>query len=81
MEALLLVLGIPLVGSAVLAFVGHRDVARDINVAFSLGTFLSACALTAQVVRDGPLLLWNSEFYIDALNVFLVSIYQLMHHR
>ena len=34
MEALLLVLGIPLVGSAVLAFIGHRDFARDVNVGF-----------------------------------------------
>jgi hydrogenase-4 component F len=73
-EALLLVLGIPLVGSAVLAFTGHRDFARDVNVAFSLGTFVAACALTAQVVAHGPLFAWDREFFIDPLNVFLVTL-------
>jgi len=58
----------------VLALFGHRDGARDVNVAFSSGTFLAACALTAQIINDGPLLVWNSEFYIDPLNVFLVTL-------
>ncbi len=57
-----------------LALFGHRDGARDVNVAFSSGTFLAACALTAQIINDGPLLVWNSEFYIDPLNVFLVTL-------
>ncbi|CAB1367795.1 hydrogenase 4 subunit F [Denitratisoma oestradiolicum] len=74
METLLLVLGIPLLGSAVLAFTGHRDVARDINVGFSLGTFLAACALTVQVISAGHLFAWNKEFFIDPLNAFLVSL-------
>jgi hydrogenase-4 component F len=74
MEALLLVLAIPLVGSAVLAFTGQRDFARDINVAFSLGTFLAACALTARIVSGGPLLALHDEFFIDPLNVFLVTL-------
>jgi len=43
-EALLFVLGIPLVGSVVLAFTGHRAFARDVNVGFSLATFIAACA-------------------------------------
>jgi hydrogenase-4 component F len=74
MEALLFVLGIPLVGSIVLAFTGHRDFARDINVGFSLGTFVAACALTAQIISDGPLFVWDREFFIDPLNVFLVTL-------
>jgi len=74
MEALLLVLAIPLVGSAVLAFTGHRDFARDVNVAFSLGTFLAACALTARIVSGGPLLALDDAFFIDPLNVFLVTL-------
>jgi len=72
--ALAFLLAIPMLGGLVLALVGHRDGARDVNVAFSLGTFLAACALTAQIINDGPLLAWNSEFYIDALNVFLVTL-------
>jgi hydrogenase-4 component F len=74
MNALLLVLGIPLVGGVVLAFYGHRDRAMELNVAFSLGTFAAACALTAQVVAHGPLFAWDEEFFIDPLNVFLVTL-------
>ena len=45
MTALAFLLGFPLAGGLVLALTGHRERARDINVAFSLGTFLSACVL------------------------------------
>jgi hydrogenase-4 component F len=71
---LFLVLGIPLVGGLVLALVGHRDRAMELNVAFSLGTFVAACALTAEVIADGPLFAFGDEFFIDALNVFLVTL-------
>lgn len=73
-DVLTLLLGCPLLGGAVLALVGHRDNARDVNVAFSFGTFVAACVLTAQVIRGGPMLLWQGEFYIDPLNVFLVTL-------
>jgi hydrogenase-4 component F len=73
-EALLFVLGVPLVGSLVLAFTGHRAYARDVNVGFSFATFLAACALTARIVSSGPLLALNQEFFIDPLNVFLVTL-------
>ncbi len=74
MQALFFVLGIPLLGGAVLALFGHRDRAMELNVGFSLGTFVAACALTAQVIDGGPLYAWEREFYIDALNVFLVAL-------
>lgn len=74
MNALLLVLCIPLLGGFILAFTGHRPFARDVNVAFSLGTFLAACMLTAQVISEGPLFAWNRQFFIDPLNVFLVTL-------
>ena len=74
MTALPFLLGSPLAGAVGLALVGHREHARDINVAFSLLTFVAACMLTAQVVQDGPTWIWNREFYIDALNVFLVAL-------
>jgi hydrogenase-4 component F len=67
-------LTVPLAGGVVLGFVGHRDRARDVNVAFSLGTFVAACALTIQVVRDGAVFAWDRAFYVDALNVFLVAL-------
>ncbi len=74
MDLLLLVLGFPLLGSIVLAFIGHRDRARDANAAFSLGTFVAACGLTVEVIAQGPLFAWNKEFFIDSLNVFMVSL-------
>jgi hydrogenase-4 component F len=74
LNALAFLLACPLAGGLVLALVGHRDNARDVNVAFSAGTFVAACVLTVQIIRDGPTLLWHDEFYIDALNVFLVTL-------
>jgi hydrogenase-4 component F len=74
MIALAFLLAIPLLGGVVLGLVGHRDRARDVNVAFSSGTFIAACFLTVQIVDGGPLPVWDREFYIDALNVFLVTL-------
>jgi hydrogenase-4 component F len=59
--ALALLLGIPLLGGVVLGLVGHRDNARDVNVAFSAGTFIAACVLTVQVINGGPMLVWGTS--------------------
>jgi len=73
-ETLYVVLGIPLAGGVVLALFGHRDWAMELNAAFSLGTFVAAVVLTVQVVAGGPLFAWDREFFIDPLNVFLVTL-------
>jgi hydrogenase-4 component F len=57
LATLFFVLGIPLLGSVVLALSGHRDAGREINVAFSLATFVATCALTTEVIaaaRSSP---------------------------
>ena len=74
MATLYFVLGIPLLGSMLLASTGHRDSAREINVAVSLGTFVATCVLTAEVISGGPLFAWHREFFIDPLNAFLVTL-------
>ncbi len=74
MDILFFVFGIPLVGSVILAFTGHRDFAPEVNVAFSLGTLIAACALTAEVISFGPLFAWDRAFFIDPLNVFIVTL-------
>ena len=74
MHVLFFVLGLPLLGGLVLALTGHRAYARDINVAFSLLTFLASCVLTSQVMDDGPQFVLGQQFYIDPLNVFLVTL-------
>ena len=74
MNTLLLLLACPLAGSLALGLVGHRRLAPEINVAFSLGTLLAAAALTADVVAHGPRFALEREFFIDPLNVFLVAL-------
>jgi hydrogenase-4 component E len=61
LEVLYFVLGIPLAGGVVLALFGHRNVAMEINVGFSLATFLATCVLTAQVI--GFLAMENGLFF------------------
>jgi hydrogenase-4 component F len=71
---ILAVLGIPLAGGVLLALVGHRRVAAELNVALSIATFAAAAALTVRVVRDGPLFAFGEQFFVDSLNVFLVAL-------
>jgi len=74
MDPLLLVLAIPLFGGLLLALWGERDWAGDLNAAISLATLAAAAWLTAVVVRDGALLVWGEWFFVDPLNVFLVTL-------
>jgi hydrogenase-4 component F len=69
-----LLLGSPLAGAAVLAWLGARRSAPEINVGFSLVTFLAACALTARVIEQGSLLVAREQFLVDPFNVFLVTL-------
>jgi hydrogenase-4 component F len=74
MDPLALLLGTPLAGAVILALFGQRGFARDLNVAFSLSTFIGACGLTVRVISEGPVFAWQREFFIDPLNVFLVTL-------
>jgi len=74
MEVLLLVLAIPLAGGVLLALLGDRDSAGDLNAGVSLLTLAASVWLTVIVIRDGPLLAWGEWFFVDALNVFLVTL-------
>jgi len=74
MDPLLLLLACPLAGCLALGVAGHRRLAPEANVLFSLGTFLAAAALTADVVAHGPRHALGREFFIDPLNVFLVAL-------
>ncbi len=71
---LLLVLGVPLLGAAVLALVGARRFAPEVNVLMSLGTLAAASLLVLRVIHDGPMLVWREQFFIDPFNVFLVAL-------
>jgi hydrogenase-4 component F len=68
----------PLAGGAVLAMLGHRSYAPEINTAFSILTFGAAAALVAQVIAQGPVSALEEQFFVDSLNVFLVALTALV---
>lgn len=74
MNLLYLVLLMPLLGGLVLALMGHRAQAAGVNIGFSLVTLLAGAALTWQVAQEGPMRSPGDWFYVDAVNVFLVSL-------
>jgi hydrogenase-4 component F len=74
MIEVLLVLTLPLVGAAVLALIGERDYAPEVNVVASLCTFVAAAALTVRVISSGPMLVLDRLFFVDPFNVFLVAL-------
>ncbi|MDE3149949.1 MAG: hydrogenase 4 subunit F [Acidobacteriota bacterium] len=71
---LLLVLGIPLLATLLLALPVTRRIGAELNAGMSLATLIAAALLALRVVRSGPLLLWHEQFYVDSFNVFLVAL-------
>jgi hydrogenase-4 component F len=71
---ILILLGLPLFGGALLAVLGSRRWAAELGVASSLATFIAAAALTARVIRDGPLTAFEGQFFVDSFNVVLVAL-------
>ena len=69
-----LVLGIPLLGGLLLALVGHRRWAPELNSAMSLLTFGAAALLTGRVIAGGPMMAMGEQFFVDSFNVFLVAL-------
>ena len=64
----------PLAGSTVLALVGHRPRAAEVNAVFSSLTFAAAAVLVARVIESGPLVALGEQLFVDSLNVFLVAL-------
>ena len=71
---LLALLVSPLAGGAVLALVGHRPRAAEVNAVFSSLTFAAAAVLVARVIESGPLVALGEQLFVDSLNVFLVAL-------
>lgn len=68
---LLILLVVPLVASVILAFVGDRRLAPEINILGSAATFATGIGLALQVYTDGPMLAGGNFFFVDAFNVYL----------
>jgi len=69
-----LVLGVPLLGGVLLALVGHKRWAPELNALMSLITLVAAAALTRRVITDGPMTALQEQFFVDPFNVFLVAL-------
>jgi hydrogenase-4 component F len=74
MEALFLLLAAPLAGGFCLWLLGEREIAPEVNVVFSFVTLAAAAWLTAGVVSSGPISVLSEQFFVDSLNVFLVTL-------
>ncbi len=71
---LLVLLGVPLAASAVLALVGDRRFAPEINIAGSAATFFAGIGLALEVSAQGPMLAGGKFFFVDAFNVYLAVL-------
>ncbi|PIR00621.1 MAG: hydrogenase 4 subunit F [Nitrospinae bacterium CG11_big_fil_rev_8_21_14_0_20_45_15] len=74
MNLFYLLLGIPLLSSGILAFVGHARLAAGLNIIAGMLTFFAALGLSFEVFEKGTILLYGQSFFLDAFNVFLVSL-------
>ncbi|MCR4345605.1 MAG: hydrogenase 4 subunit F [Sulfuricaulis sp.] len=74
MTAVWLILLIPLVGIVLMALIGHTRVAGWFNVTMSAVSFVVSVWLALIVYADGPLLSPSRMLYIDAFNVYLVTL-------
>ncbi len=69
--ALLTVLGVSLIAALILAFVGDRRYAPEINIFGSAATFAASIFLALEVYHNGAMLAGNDFFFVDAFNVYL----------
>ena len=75
---LLATLLVPLAGGFFLAFLGARSWAPELNAGFCAATFVAACTLTLRVIDKGNITAMNEQFFLDAFNVFLVTLTALV---
>src|SRR3989337_690351 len=71
---ILLLLGVSFRAAVILAFVGDRKFAPEINIVCSLATFAISIALGLQVYYGGSFMAAGKFFFIDAFNVYLVVL-------
>lgn len=72
--ALILVLATSLFAAALLAFVGDRKYAHEINIIGSAATFAASIFLALEVYWYGPMLAGGDFFFVDAFNVYLAVL-------
>lgn len=71
---LLILLAVSLISAIILAFVGDRKFAPEINILGSAVTFLAGAGLAIQVYAQGPMIAGGKFFFVDAFNVYLTVL-------
>jgi formate hydrogenlyase subunit 3/multisubunit Na+/H+ antiporter MnhD subunit len=71
---LLILLIVPLSAAVILAFVGDRKIAPEINILGSATTFAAGTGLAFKVYQNGPMLAGGEFFFVDAFNVYLAVL-------
>jgi len=72
--SLLILLIVPLVASLVLAIIGDRKFAPEVNILGSAATFAAGVMLALEVYDNGPMLAGRNFFFVDAFNVYLAVL-------
>lgn len=67
-------LGVPLAGGLLLALLGGKRYAPELNSLMSFGTLAASAVLTLKIISHGPMTAFNEQFFIDPFNVFLVAL-------
>ena len=71
---LLILLGISLFSAIILAFIGDRKYAPEINILGSAATFAAGVALAFEVHFHGPIVAGGKFFFVDAFSVYLAVL-------
>ncbi len=71
---LLILLIIPLISALMLAIIGDRKFAPEMNILGSGATCAAGVALAFQVYEQGPLLVLNEFFFVDAFSIYLAVL-------
>ena len=69
--SLILLLIIPLVASLMLAVIGDRKYAPEVNIICSAAACAASLVLGLQVYEQGPILALDNFFFVDAFSIYL----------
>ncbi len=75
---ILILLAVSFVAAIILAFVGDRRFAHEINIMGSAVTFFAGLGLAVQVYMQGPMLAGGKFFFVDYFNVYLAVLTSLV---
>lgn len=68
---LLILLVIPLAASLLLAVIGDRKYAPEVNIVCSAIACGASVVLGLRVYEQGPFLAWDNFFFVDAFSIYL----------